>query len=212
MSNKGPVIIRQPGLLEFTESWHAMRDFTHQRHEQTADEIWLLQHPPVFTLGQAGKIEHLLGNTDIPVIATDRGGQITYHGPGQLVLYPLLDLKRLGIGVKTLVCKLEQSLINTLLELGIESKRREGAPGVYANDAKIASLGLRVRKSRSYHGMALNVDMDLTPFEWINPCGYPGMKVTQVREYNRSCALEKVENILLRQTLNELELEVLNEP
>ena len=173
-------IIRRPGLVEYEPTWQAMRDFTATRAADTADEIWLLQHPPVFTLGMAGKREHLLADIGIPVVAIDRGGQITYHGPGQIVIYLLLDLKRRGFGIKELVRRMEQAIIDLLAAIGISAERLAGAPGVYVAGAKIAALGLRVRNGCTYHGLSLNVDMDLTPFQAINPCGYPGMAVTQV--------------------------------
>jgi lipoyl(octanoyl) transferase len=168
------------GLQDYPATWAAMRAFTDARETSTPDELWLLEHPPVFTLGQAGRLEHLLAPGTIPVIQTDRGGQVTYHGPGQLVAYLLLDLRRAGIGVKRLVERLEQSVIDLLAEYGVAAERRTDAPGVYVAGAKIASLGLRVRNGCSYHGLALNVDMDLEPFSRINPCGYAGLAVTQL--------------------------------
>lgn len=158
-----------------------MQDFTSRRDDTTSDELWVLEHPPVFTLGQAGRREHLLQATDIPVVSIDRGGQITYHGPGQVVIYVLVDLKRRGYGVKELVQRMEQAVIELLAAAGIQAERQTGAPGVYVAGAKIAALGLRIKQGRSYHGLALNVDMDLSPFALINPCGYPGMTVTQTR-------------------------------
>ena len=158
-----------------------MSDFTNQRTPDTPDQLWLVEHPPVFTQGQAGKAEHLLFPSDIPVVQTDRGGQVTYHGPGQLVAYPLLDLRRLNIGVRELVTRIEQTIVATLAYYGIESVAKPDAPGVYVNGDKIASLGLRVRRGCSFHGLALNVDMDLSPFQRINPCGYQGLAMTQIR-------------------------------
>lgn len=175
------LIIRHLGRQDYEPTWRAMQDFTATRVETTPDELWVLEHPPVFTLGQAGKREHLLQPTDIPVVAIDRGGQITYHGPGQVVIYVLVDLKRRGYGVKDLVHRMEQAVIDLLVSSGIQAERRAGAPGVYVAGAKIAALGLRIKQGRSYHGLALNVDMDLSPFSRINPCGYPGMAVTQTR-------------------------------
>lgn len=160
-----------------------MRAFTDAREADTPDELWLLEHPPVFTLGQAGRPEHLLAPGTIPVVQTDRGGQVTYHGPGQLVAYLLLDLRRAGIGIKRLVERLEQSVIDLLAEHGVAAERRADAPGVYVAGAKIASLGLRVRNGCSYHGLALNVDMDLEPFGRINPCGYAGLAVTRLVDH-----------------------------
>jgi lipoyl(octanoyl) transferase len=174
--------IRRLGRVEYEPTWRAMQAFTAERLSDTPDELWLLEHPPVFTLGQAGKREHVLTDIGIPVIAIDRGGQVTYHGPGQVVVYVLVDLKRRGYGVKTLVNRLEQSVIDLLVGYGIVAVRREGAPGVYVDGAKIAALGLRIKNGRSYHGLSLNVDMDLTPFSAINPCGYEGLAMTQTRD------------------------------
>lgn len=159
-----------------------MQDFTARRDAATTDEIWLLQHPPVYTLGQAGKPEHLLDDIGIPLVRIDRGGQITYHGPGQVVAYLLVDLKRRGFGVRELVTRMEQAVIDLLAEHDIHAERRVDAPGVYVAGAKIAALGLRIKRGCSYHGLALNADMDLTPFSHINPCGYPAMAVTQTRD------------------------------
>lgn len=159
-----------------------MTDFTNQRTPETPDQLWLVEHPPVFTQGQAGKAEHLLFPGEIPVVQTDRGGQVTYHGPGQLVAYPLLDLRRLNIGVRELVTRIEQTIIATLAHYGIESAAKADAPGVYVNGDKIASLGLRVRRGCSFHGLALNVAMDLAPFQRINPCGYQGLAMTQMKD------------------------------
>lgn len=174
--------VRELGLIEYRSAWQAMQQFTNTRDADSDDEIWLLQHPPVFTQGQAGKAEHLLFPGDIPVVQVDRGGQVTYHGPGQLVGYLLLDVRRLGIGVRELVSRIERSLIDLLGEYGVEATAKPDAPGVYVNGAKIASLGLRIRNGRSFHGLALNVDMDLEPFRRINPCGYAGLPMTQMRD------------------------------
>ena len=174
--------VRELGLIEYRSAWQAMQQFTNTRDADSDDEIWLLQHPPVFTQGQAGKAEHLLFPGDIPVVQVDRGGQVTYHGPGQLVGYLLLDVRRLGIGVLELVSRIERSLIDLLAEYGVEATAKPDAPGVYVNGAKIASLGLRIRNGRSFHGLALNVDMDLEPFRRINPCGYAGLPMTQMRD------------------------------
>lgn len=176
------LVVRRLGKVEYLPTWQAMRDFTARRDAGTPDEIWLLEHPPVYTLGLAGKPEHLLRATEIPLVATDRGGQITYHGPGQIVAYLLLDLQRRGIGVKALVQAMEQAVIDLLAEYGVAGARREKAPGVYVGEAKIAALGLKVKSGGSYHGLALNVDMDLAPFAAINPCGYEGLRVTQARD------------------------------
>jgi lipoyl(octanoyl) transferase len=186
------MIIRQLDRADYVPTWEAMRAFTQQRTPDTEDELWLVEHPPVFTLGQAGRREHLLAPTEIPVIATDRGGQITYHGPGQVVAYPLLDLRRLGIFVKELVFRIEQAAIQTLEGFGVDARRVRGAPGVYvpwlasradgefAGLAKIAALGIKVANGRSYHGLALNVDMDLAPFSLINPCGYANLPAVDI--------------------------------
>lgn len=180
------LIVRDLGQVEYTTTWQAMKDFTEQRTEQTADEIWLLQHPRVFTQGQAGKAEHVLAPGDIPVIQVDRGGQVTYHGPGQLVGYLMIDIRRKGMGARDLVSRIEQAIVATLAELDIESAPRADAPGVYTGNKKIASLGLRIRHGRSFHGLALNIDMDLEPFQRINPCGYQGMQMTQVQDWVES--------------------------
>lgn len=170
------------GREAYETVWARMRQYTDERDASSADQFWLVEHPPVFTQGQAGKPEHLLLPGDIPVVQADRGGQVTYHGPGQLVAYPLLNLKRLGIGVRDLVTALEQTLVALLADYGIDAYARPDAPGVYVDGDKIASLGLRVRRGCSFHGLALNVNMDLEPFERINPCGYQGLKMTQLAE------------------------------
>lgn len=174
--------VRELGLIEYQAAWQAMQHFTNTRDADSGDEIWLLQHPPVFTQGQAGKAEHLLFPGEIPVVQVDRGGQVTYHGPGQLVGYLLLDVRRLGIGVRELVSRIERSLIDLLAGYDVEAVAKPDAPGVYVGGAKIASLGLRIRNGRSFHGLALNVDMDLEPFRRINPCGYAGLPMTQLRD------------------------------
>ncbi len=170
--------MRHLGRVEYEPTWRAMQAFTAARQADTPDEIWLLEHPPVYTQGQAGKPEHLIASTPIPVVPIDRGGQITYHGPGQVVAYVLVDLRRRGYGIRELVSRMEQAAIDLLAAQGVTAERRSGAPGVYVNGAKIAALGLRVKHGCTYHGLALNVDMDLTPFAAINPCGYPGLAVT----------------------------------
>ncbi|MBR0567342.1 lipoyl(octanoyl) transferase LipB [Azoarcus sp. L1K30] len=178
------MIIKHLGCVDYEPALEAMRVFTAERNADTADEIWLLEHPPVYTLGQAGRPEHLLRNdAGIPLVRIDRGGQITYHGPGQLVVYLLLDLHRRRLKVRELVSLMEQALIDTLADYGLDGVRKEGAPGVYIDGAKVAALGLRVRNGCSYHGLSLNVDMDLTPFSWINPCGYEGLKTVQLRDF-----------------------------
>lgn len=192
-----PLHVRRLGRQPYQPVLEAMRRFTDQRDEQTPDELWLLEHDPVFTLGQAGKPEHVLAAGDIPVIKVERGGQVTYHGPGQIVAYPLLDLRRLGIGVRELVCRIEQAIIDTLEHWNIIAVRREGAPGVYVADAKIGALGLRVRRGCTFHGLAFNVAMDLEPFRRINPCGYQGLQVTQVLDFGGPGSLAAVEDVLI---------------
>ncbi|MCG6863110.1 MAG: lipoyl(octanoyl) transferase LipB [Chromatiaceae bacterium] len=172
--------VRRLGLRDYEPTWQAMQSFTDGRGSDTADELWLLEHPPVYTLGKAGLPEHVLDPGNIPVLQTDRGGQVTYHGPGQLIAYLLLDLQRAGIGIKRLVHLLEQSVVDLLAGYGIESSARADAPGVYVKGAKIAAIGLRVRRGCTFHGLALNVDMDLEPFTRINPCGYRGLAVTEI--------------------------------
>ena len=174
-----------------------MQAFTDARDQATPDELWLVEHEPVFTLGQAGKAEHVLMPGEIPVIHVDRGGQVTYHGPGQIVAYPLLDLKRLKIGVRDYVCRIEQAVIDTLAEWNIEGARKDGAPGVYIAGDKIAALGLRVKNGCSYHGLAINVDADLAPFGWINPCGYEGLKTIRMKDFGVEASVEAVGECLL---------------
>lgn len=174
-------VVRDLGRVDYEPTWRAMQAFTAARTADTPDELWLLEHPPVYTQGQAGKPEHLLAATDIPVVAIDRGGQITYHGPGQIVAYVLVDLRRRGYGIRELVTRLEQAVIDLLAVHGVVAQRRAGAPGVYVGEAKIAALGLRVKHGCTYHGLAFNVAMDLAPFAAINPCGYAGLAVTDCR-------------------------------
>jgi len=174
--------IRNLGLQNYETIWQDMQRFTQERNADTTDELWIVEHFPVYTLGLSGKREHLLNTGNIPVINSDRGGQVTYHGPGQLVIYTLLDIKRLNLGVRQLVTILEQAMISTLAELGIIAVSRADAPGVYVNDKKIGSIGLRIKKNCSYHGLSLNNDMDLRPFDHINTCGYSGLKVTQISD------------------------------
>lgn len=187
--------VKNFGLADYHESWQAMRDFTNQRDTQTEDELWLIEHPPVFTQGQAGKPEHILDTSSIPIVQTDRGGQVTYHGPGQLVAYPLLDLKRLKLGVRDLVTALEKTVIELLYNYGIQSAAKADAPGVYVEGKKIASLGLRVRRGCSYHGVAINIDMDLTPFLQINPCGYQDLEMAQLSDFVGSPQELSINNI-----------------
>jgi lipoyl(octanoyl) transferase len=176
-------LLKDLGCVEYVPTWHAMQRFTEERDAGTPDEIWFLEHPPVFTLGLAGKLEHVLTPGNIPVLQIDRGGQVTYHGPGQLVVYPLIDLRRLGLGVRALVEAIENSVIATLNDFGIDAVSNREAPGVYTHEGrKLASLGLRVRHGCSYHGLAFNIAMDLEPFSRINPCGYSGLQMCQVSE------------------------------
>ena len=201
--------IRRLGRVPYEPTWHAMRDQTLARTgdagAEAPDELWLLEHPPVFTQGQAGKPEHLLQDIGVPVVPIDRGGQITYHGPGQVVIYLLLDLQRRQIKVRDLVHRIEQAVINLLAEYGVQAERRAGAPGVYVGDAKVAALGLRIRNGCSYHGVSLNVDMDLSPFAAINPCGYAGMAVTQLRDLGVNVTVSDAGDALLRHLKNQLE-------
>lgn len=188
--------VRRLGLVDYEPVWRDMQAFTDARQPHTQDELWLLQHPPVFTQGQSGKAEHLLAPGSIPVIQVDRGGQVTYHGPGQIVAYPLLDLQRLNLGVRALVCRIEAAIIKVLDQFGVTAKRKEGAPGVYVDGAKIAALGLRVRRSRSFHGLAFNIDMDLAPFARINPCGFRNLPVTTLASLSPGSEISSVIPIL----------------
>ncbi|MFL1483826.1 lipoyl(octanoyl) transferase LipB [Marinobacter sp. LN3S78] len=185
-----PLVIRDLGLRPYEPVWEAMKAFTAGRDRSVPDELWSVQHPPVYTQGQAGKAEHILAPGNIPVVQADRGGQVTYHGPGQLVVYLMVDLPRAGLGVRQLVNIIEQSLVSVLATEGIEAAPRPDAPGVYVDGAKIASLGLRVRRGCSFHGLALNVDMDMEPFTRINPCGFSGMSMCQVRDFSPSANLD----------------------
>ncbi|MEE1868804.1 MULTISPECIES: lipoyl(octanoyl) transferase LipB [Pseudomonas] len=196
---------RDLGLLPYEPVLEAMRRFTDQRGPETGDEVWLVEHPAVFTQGQAGKSEHLLVPGDIPVVQTDRGGQVTYHGPGQLVAYLLLDVRRLGFGVRDLVSRMERCLIELLASYDVEAAAKADAPGVYVDGAKIASLGLRIRNGCSFHGLALNVDMDLAPFRRINPCGYAGLAMTQLRDQAGSIELSEVRARLRGQLVKHLD-------
>ncbi|WP_119344830.1 lipoyl(octanoyl) transferase LipB [Facilibium subflavum] len=180
------------GLCDYLAVYDQMTSFTESRESTTNDEIWLVEHLPVFTQGRHGKPEHLINPHHIPVVQSDRGGQITYHGPGQAVIYFLLDIKRLKIGIKTLVCQIEKSCIDLLHHYNIQSHTIENAPGIYVDNAKIASLGLRVKNGKTYHGLAINTHMDLTPFSYINPCGYTGLKMTQIEDYKKNITVEKV--------------------
>ncbi|NCA71653.1 MAG: lipoyl(octanoyl) transferase LipB [Sphingobacteriia bacterium] len=200
------LVRRPPGLQDYLPVWEAMRRFTDQRDAATADELWLLEHPPVLTLGQAGREAHLRDPGSIQVIKVDRGGQVTYHGPGQLIAYLLLDLKAAGLGVKGLVHRLEQSVIDLLAGWGVDAQRRVDAPGVYVAGAKVASLGLRVRHGCSYHGLALNVAMDLSPFSRIDPCGYPGLALTQVSDLVADVTMDETKDRLVRALAERLDM------
>ena len=202
-------VVRRLGLQDYERVWREMRDYTDARDAAADDEVWLLEHPSVYTLGMAGRREHILDAGGIPVVQTDRGGQVTYHGPGQLVAYLLLDLRRRGIGVKELVTRTEQAAMDALRGVGVAAGRRPGAPGVYTMDAKIAALGFRVRRGCCYHGLAINVGMDLEPFTRINPCGYAGLRVTSLQEQGVRVSVSEFADRLLRAldeflTLNDL--------
>jgi len=191
------LIIRQLGLRQWEPVSQAMHQFTDQRTDATTDELWLVEHPAVFTQGQAGKAEHLLMTGDIPVVQSDRGGQVTYHGPGQQVMYVLIDLKRRKIGVRQLVSAIEQTVVDTLAHFGVSANARADAPGVYVDGKKICSLGLRIRQGCSFHGLALNINMDLTPFLRINPCGYAGLEMTQLSAWQPGVTLSDVQPVLI---------------
>lgn len=197
-------ILRRLGLRDYLPVWQQMQAFTDNRDTDTPDELWLVEHPPVFTQGMNGKPEHLLDPGDIPVVPVDRGGQVTYHGPGQVVAYPLLDLRRRGLGVRELVQRLEFGVIDLLAGYGIEAIGRRDAPGVYVDGRKIASLGLRVRHGCSYHGLSLNVAMDLAPFERINPCGYPGLEVTRTADLGGPTTWDEAATALVPYLLRQL--------
>ena len=198
------LLTRHLGLVEYQPTFEAMQAFTAARGPDTPDEIWLVQHPPVYTLGLAGKPEHLLRDSGIPLVKIDRGGQITYHGPGQVVLYLLLDLKRRKLWVKELVRRMEQAVIDLLAAHGVAAERHDQAPGVYVDNAKIAALGLRIKNGCSYHGLSLNVNMDLSPFANINPCGYPGLAVTQTRDQGIAAGADALAEELAGQLLLQL--------
>lgn len=198
--------IRHLGRQDYESVWHAMQHYTDNRDENSQDEIWVVEHTPVFTQGQAGKSEHILNPGDIPVIQVDRGGQVTYHGPGQLVIYPLLDIKRLKVGVRQLVTNIEQSIVNMLKRYDVEAYAKADAPGVYVEERKVASLGLRIRKGCSFHGLALNVDMDMSPFQRINPCGYAGMEMIQCKQLGGPQTVEEAGKQLVETLSQELGL------
>jgi lipoyl(octanoyl) transferase len=198
--------LRRLGQVEYQPTWRRMQRFTDARDADTADEVWFLQHPPVFTLGMNASMDHVLAPGQIPLVQIDRGGQVTYHGPGQLVVYPLLDIGRLGLTVRQLVCALEQTVIRTAAIWGVEACARRDAPGVYVEGRKLASLGLRIRKECCYHGLALNVDMDLEPFSRINPCGYQGMRITRLADLGVDVTVDQVGERLRPILLEELGL------
>ena len=203
-----PCRVRELGRQPYEPVWRAMQRFTDVRKEDTPDELWVVEHDPVFTLGQAGKPEHVLAAGDIPVIHVDRGGQVTYHGPGQIVVYPLLDLKRLKIGVRDYVHRIEQALIDTMADWNIHAERRDGAPGVYVADAKVAALGIRVRRGCTFHGLAFNIGMDLEPFHRINPCGYQGLQVTSMGDLGGPSGMDAVKPVLMAQLARQFGLEL----
>lgn len=190
------------GLQPYEPVWHAMQSFTDERDAQTEDQLWVLQHPSVFTQGQAGKAEHVLAPGDIPVVKVDRGGQVTYHGPGQLVVYMMIDIARLGIGPRELVSGIEKAIIATLACYDLSAVARQDAPGVYVDGKKLASVGLRIRRGKSFHGLSLNVDMDMEPFSRINPCGYRDLEMTQLVNFEKNEALEQVAGRLVRNIQN----------
>ncbi|MGC2458383.1 MAG: lipoyl(octanoyl) transferase LipB [Gallionellaceae bacterium] len=199
------VLVRYPGLVDYSSTWQAMKEFTAARNTDTRDEIWVLQHPLVYTQGLAGKPEHLLHASDIPVVKTDRGGQITCHGPGQIVAYLLLDMRRWKINVRELVRLMEQAVIDLLGEYGVAAQGREDAPGVYVGDAKIAALGLKIKNGYCYHGLAFNVDMDLAPFANTNPCGYAGLRVTQACELGITVPINELQAELAENLIHGLQ-------
>ena len=198
------IVRRLAGLRPYEPTWRAMQAFTDARDESTPDELWVLQHEPVFTLGQAGKWEHVLMPGEIPVVPVDRGGQVTYHGPGQIVAYPLVDIRRARIGVREFVNRIEQAIIDTLDTWNIVAVRKDGAPGVYVSGAKVAALGLRVRRGCTFHGLAFNVNMDLEPFRRINPCGFQNLPVTQVMDLGGPSSVVDVEDVLIGQLARQL--------
>jgi len=197
------ILLRRLGVADYEPVWREMQAFTDSRDRDTLDQLWLVQHPPVFTQGQAGKAEHVLAPGDIPVIQVDRGGQVTYHGPGQIVAYPLIDIRRKGMGVREFVKRIEQSIIDVLAGYDVTGERVAGAPGIYVDGYKIASLGLRVRRGCTFHGLAFNIDMDLEPFQRINPCGYAGLEVTQLSDL-KPVSYEQAEEKLIGSLLNQL--------
>jgi len=193
------LLVKHLGRVEYEPTWRAMQQFTESREQGSTSEAWIVEHPPVFTQGQAGKPEHLLAVNEIPLVQSDRGGQVTYHGPGQVVIYLLLNLRDTGMGIRGLVTAIEDSIIAMLAEQNIDAASRRDAPGVYVDEAKIAALGLRVKRGFTYHGLSFNLDMDLSPFQQINPCGYQGLAVTQGSELGLSLSFEQVANAILEE-------------
>lgn len=198
------IVIRDWGLHAYEPVWHAMSQYTDQRDGHSSDQLWLVEHPPVFTQGQAGKAEHLLNTGDIPVVQVDRGGQVTYHGPGQLVIYPLIDISRRRLGSRDLVQLLEKALIATLADYGVKAQAKPDAPGVYTEGGKIASLGLRIRRGCSFHGLALNINLDLAPFLRINPCGFAGMAMARLCDVVPNASFDAVKTKLCDHLITEL--------
>jgi len=201
------LIIRELGRVDYKTCFEAMKNFTQGRHGQTVDECWIVQHNPVYTLGQKGKKAHILDAKNIPIIQSDRGGQVTYHGPGQWVFYLMMDLKRKNIGIRQFVSNMEQSVIDLLALRGIKASANPDAPGVYVDDAKVAALGLRIKHGYAYHGVSLNVDMDLDPFNWINPCGYKGLKVINTIELNAELTQTVTKVALTKQIMKHFEID-----
>ena len=199
MSDVHTLLVKHLGRVEYEPTWRAMQQFTESREQGSTSEAWIVEHPPVFTQGQAGKPEHLLAVNEIPLVQSDRGGQVTYHGPGQVVIYLLLNLRDTGMGIRGLVTAIEDSIIAMLAEQNIDAASRRDAPGVYVDEAKIAALGLRVKRGFTYHGLSFNLDMDLSPFQQINPCGYQGLAVTQGSELGLSLSFDQVANAILEE-------------
>ena len=214
MNAVATLVVRRLGLQDYTPVWRAMANYSDQRDDTSDDEIWLVEHPPVFTQGQAGRAEHVLMPGDIPVIQVDRGGQVTHHAPGQLVAYPLIDIRRRGLGVRQLVSRTENAIIETLAEISIVAYAKPDAPGVYVGQSKVASLGFRIRKGRSFHGLSLNVDMDLDGFRRINPCGYAGLEMVRTVDLSedvRAASVAELEPLLVRQFAEQMGYENLQE-
>lgn len=209
MSDHKSIIVRSLGLTNYSDTYEKMQAFSASRDSLSTDEIWLVQHRPVYTLGRNAKRHHVLNPGNIPVVQVDRGGQVTYHGPGQIVLYPLLDVRRNGFGVRQIVTAMEQAIVNLLASMDITAVARADAPGVYVDQKKIASVGLRIKNGKSYHGLALNVDMDLAPFEGINPCGYEGLKVTQIKNEIGNVSMTDIEENLVKALVHELNFDTI---